>query len=256
MSEIRLYTSPAFSLPGLKHGFFGRTGGVSSGVFESLNCCAHGKEDPLENVLENRRRALQALDPKLTHLCLCTQVHGADVQTISTLPHPCFPGDGMVTNLTGAALGIQTADCVPVLFACTSSGVIGACHGGWKGAVAGIVGNTVEKMVKLGACQSTIHAVVGPCIAQASYEVSGDYYETFLMQSKENQRFFQVLPTGKHLFDLRAYVHQRLEAAGVSHISHVTYDTCADEKNFFSNRRKTLRKEKGFGGQISLIAKV
>jgi YfiH family protein len=142
-----------------------------------------------------------------------------------------------------------------VLFAC-SSGVIGACHAGWKGALAGIVENTVNAMVALGASKDTIRAAVGPCIAQESYEVSQDYRDNFLNQSPENDRFFKELPSKKYLFDIRGYVHHRLEMAGAQQISHVAHDTCQDEAHFFSNRRKTLRNESSFGGQISLIAMV
>ena len=254
---ISLFRSPALRLhaPAACHGFFGRTGGVSHGYFESLNTCAFDKDDSLENVMENRKRALNALHPNLQVLCINNQTHSTDVQVITSLPHTRIAADGMVTRLSSVALGIQTADCVPVLFASTS-GVIGACHAGWKGALAGIVENTIAAMVAMGDQRQDIHAAVGPCIAQESYEVGQEFYDQFLNQSHENSAFFRPLQADTYLFDIRGYVERRLHEVGVEHISHVNYDTCQDEDHFFSNRRRTHRGEPTFGGQISLIAKV
>ena len=254
--KISLFTSLEFKLPGIVHAFFGRTGGVSEGYYDSLNCSFINKEDPLDRVLENRRRALEALTPQVTHLCLNEQIHSPIVQSITALPHVCAKADGMVTNLSHVALGIQTADCVPILFSCEKTKVIGACHAGWKGALAGIVGNTVAAMKDLGASNAAIRAVVGPCIAQASYDVGPEFYDNFVNAHSENDRFFTPTAANKFLFDIRGYVHYRLEEAGLVHISHVRHDTCAEEDHFFSNRRRTIRGEPTFGGQISMIAKV
>ncbi len=257
MSEkISLFTSLEFKLPDIVHAFFGRTGGVSEGYYHSLNCCFVNKDDQLDRVLENRRRALEALTPQVTHLCLNEQIHSANVQTITALPHASAKADGMVTNLSHVALGIQTADCVPVLFSCEKTKVIGACHAGWKGALAGIIANTIAAMKDLGASSAAIRAVVGPCIAQASYEVGPEFYDSFVNAHSKNDRFFTAIEAHKFLFDIRGYVHYRLEEAGLVHISHVCHDTCAEEDYFFSNRRRMIRGEPTFGGQISMIAKV
>lgn len=254
MPAITQFLSPGFVVPGVQYGFFGRTGGVSSGYYSSLNVTA--KRDSLENVLENQRRALQALDSSLDHLIMLEQVHGCQVHVVKNPEGAIVEADGLVTTLEGVALGIQTADCVPVLFSTRGGEVIGACHAGWKGAFAGIVENTVSAMEGLGGARGEIRAVVGPCIAQSSYEVGEDFFKIFYDQDSKNICFFlEGKKAGKFFFDIRGYVSSRLGLAGIGAVSHVDCDTFEQEGYFFSNRRRTLRAEPYFGGQLSAIAK-
>lgn len=252
---INVFVSPELSAQApLRHGFFGRRGGVSHGLFDSLNC-GLDKGDLADNVAQNRARALGALHHEPFSLCLNKQVHGTTVITIDKAPPTPLEGDGMVTATRGLALGILTADCVPVLFYCPHSHVIGACHAGWKGAIGGVTDAVIGSMMDLGAKTDQIIAAVGPCIAQESYEVDAAFRETFLHESPHHGAFFaQGAAPEKFQFDIRAYVHARLNAHGLHNITHVSHDTCAREADFFSFRRTTLRGEKHFGTQISMIA--
>jgi len=244
----------ATSLGSLPHGFFGRRGGVSTGEVAGLNI-GYGSKDDREAIAENRRRAIDAL---LTGAELVTvhQVHSADVVFAGNAwpqderPH----ADAMVTDRPGLLLGILTADCAPILLADEEAGIIGAAHAGWRGALAGVTDSTVEAMVRLGADRDAIAAVVGPCIAKASYEVDDAFRERFLEDDGNNERFFAAGAGDKPHFDLAAYVVNRLRAAGVSTVEALQLDTYADPDRFYSFRRATHRGEADYGRQVSMIA--
>lgn len=251
MDAPRFLTSPLLAAP---HGFFTRDGGVTEGHLGALNCGS--KFDVAENIRENQRRAMEALGLPTERLCILKQTHSITVHTITdTLPARSTEGDAMVTKLPATPLGILTADCMPVLFLDSRAGVIGAAHAGWKGALGGIAEATLAAMEALGAARSDIHAAIGACIRQDSYEVGPEYHERFLSHSSGNAAFFKPSPhVGHFYFDLPGYVKMRLKAAGVSHISDTGIDTCTDEARFFSCRRAFLKGEEGFGNGLSVIS--
>lgn len=228
-----------------RHGFFTRRGGVSTGAYATLNCGLRGEDAPAA-IAENRARAARAIGAEPEALRSLRQVHGAAVMEAGT-PWDALPeADAMVTRTPGIALGIITADCAPVLFADAGAGVIGAAHAGWKGAVSGVLEATIAAMRALGATRIT--AVVGPCIAQASYEVRAD-----LRDAVADPRHFAPGRDAAHFqFDLAGYCLARLDAAGVA-ASSLGLDTLADENRFFSHRRRTLAGGGPLGHQISAI---
>ncbi len=241
-------------LDGVRHGFLGRRGGVSHGIYADLNV-GTGSNDTPEAVLENRNRATMAVAPGAT-LVTVHQVHSPAVVTVTApFEHADRPeADAMVTDRPGLVLGILTADCAPVLFADADAGVIGAAHAGWKGALGGVVAATVDAMVALGARRDAIAAAVGPCIARRSYEVDDAFLLRFQQADADFDRFFTPGRAGHHQFDLEGFVAARLAEAGIGRIAMMDHDTYSDETHFFSYRRTTHRKEADYGRQISLIA--
>ncbi|MCU0838654.1 MAG: peptidoglycan editing factor PgeF [Rhodospirillales bacterium] len=239
------------------HGFFGRAGGVSRGVYASLNCGLASGDD-IERVHTNRGRAADWLGLPPPALVTLRQVHSATVIVVDTpfapdTPPP--PADGLVTRQPALALGILTADCAPVLLADRAAGVVGAAHAGWRGAKSGILARTVDAMASLGARPERIAAVVGPCIAQASYEVGPEFHAAFVADDAQTQQLFARSRREGHFhFDLAGYVQRQLAACGVGQVAVVAADTCADEAQFFSYRRTTLRGERDYGRQLSAIA--
>jgi hypothetical protein len=242
--------------PRIRHGFFTRQGGVSAGIYASLNC-GYGSNDESSNVTENRRRALALIGLPPDALATTYQIHSADVVEV-TKPWPLEARprvDAMVTTRPGLALGIGTADCAPVLLADPAAGVIGAAHAGWRGAVTGVVEAVVRSMVERGAQPARMRAAVGPCIAQASYEVGPEFPQPFLQQDAENRRFFVPSKRAGHfMFDLPGYVVSRLQRLGIGEAASVARDTCAEADMFFSYRRTTLAGEKDYGRGLSVIA--
>ncbi|MGE4045716.1 MAG: peptidoglycan editing factor PgeF [Acetobacteraceae bacterium] len=237
------------------HGFFTRQGGVSGGPFASLNCSLSGQDDRA-HVLENRARAARALDADPVRLAGLTQVHGtAVVQVTDVWPAGAGPkADAMVTDRAGVALGIVTADCAPVLFAHAASGVVGAAHAGWRGALAGVIEATLAAMQDLGADPDGVAACIGPCIGQESYEVAADLRDAVLARNPLDARFFaQGRRTARWQFDLKGYCAERLRQAGVGQIEVLADDTLADDGRFFSHRRRTLSGGGPIGHQISVI---
>ncbi|MEQ1548516.1 MAG: peptidoglycan editing factor PgeF [Chakrabartia sp.] len=237
----------------LPHGFLGRKGGVSTGIYAGLNVGLGSEDDP-NAVAENRKRAAQAVLPNAQIITL-HQVHSADAITV-TVPFEddARPrADALVTNRPGVLLGILTADCAPVLFADKHAGIVGAAHAGWKGALGGVTDATIESMERLGADRSRIVAAVGPCIARASYEVDDRFAQRFEEHDPANERFFSGGRMGHHQFDLEAYVASRLAASGIAHVSLLGMDTYSDADRFFSFRRTTHRNEPDYGRQLSLI---
>lgn len=242
-------------LPGVRHGFFTREGGVSQGVWASLNVGLRNGDAP-EAVALNRARAAAALGLRPEQLVTARQVHGATALVVDgPWDNAAAPeADGLVTARPGLLLGVLSADCGPVLLADPEVGVVAAVHAGWKGALAGIVEATVAAMTGLGARPERIVAAVGPCIAQASYEVGPEFVARFAETDPTSAACFAPGSSPfKALFDLKAYIGARLRQAGVERVELLPHDTCADEKRFFSFRRTTIRGEDRFGLQLSAI---
>jgi len=241
-------------LGGLPHAFLGREGGVSTGVLASLNV-GWGADDGVDKVRENRARAVVAVAPGY-QLVTLYQVHSAEaIQVTAPFEDDSRPrGDALVTDRPGLLLGILTADCVPVLLADRTAGVVGAAHAGWKGAIAGVTDNAITAMEALGADRRRIVAVIGPCIARLSYEVDDAFVTRFTADDPANERFFASGRRPGHAqFDIEAYVTHRLAAAGIGHVLALGEDTYSQPDRFFSFRRATHRGESGYGRQISLI---
>lgn len=238
------------------HGFFTRRGGVSSGRFASLNCSLSGRDDA-EAVRENRARAADALGLPPAALVGLTQVHGIAVAEVTEpWPEEARPqADAMVTRRPGLLLGIVTGDCAPVLFLDAEAGVAGAAHAGWRGAVAGVLEETVAAMERLGAARGRIAAAVGPCIGQPSYEVGPDLRDAVLARDPADARFFAAgRREDRWMFDLPGYCLARLSAAGIGGATALARDTLAEEDAFFSHRRATLAGGGPIGHQLSAIA--
>jgi YfiH family protein len=244
----------AVSLGTCPHGFLGRRGGVSTGELRGLNV-GYGSSDERAAIDENRRRAIAAVLPD-AKLATVHQVHSADVFYVERpwpqdeRPH----ADAMVTDRPGLLLGILTADCAPVLLSDPRAGVVGAAHAGWRGALAGVTDSTVAAMERLGARCEDIHAAVGPCIAQPSYEVDEAFRDRFTDADPGNRRFFATGVAGKPHFELEAYVVHRLLAAGIGEVEALHLDTYADADRFYSYRRATHRGEADYGRQLSAVA--
>ncbi|MCB8821581.1 peptidoglycan editing factor PgeF [Microvirga rosea] len=240
--------------PNLKHAFFTREGGVSEGLYASLNGGLGSSDDP-EKVRENRRRMAEELEVEPDALVSVHQVHSPDAVVVDGPWAGQRPkADAMVTAVPGIALGITTADCGPVLFADPHVGIIGAAHAGWRGAFTGILEATLEAMVNLGARRDKIVAVLGPTISQGAYEVGGDFRARFLEQDPQNESFFIPSERPDHaMFDLPGYIGRRLEKAGIGEFANLGLCTYANEEHFFSYRRSTQRNEPDYGRLISAI---
>lgn len=242
----------ADALRDLRHGFFTRKGGASSGIFAGLNCGV-GSSDQREIVSINRARVADHMGVSKDELMGVHQIHSADVAVISAPGDARPKADAMVANVPGLALGILTADCQPVLFADAEAGVIGAAHAGWKGALDGVLSNTVAAMERLGAARGRIHAVIGPCISQRAYEVGPEFFDDFLSQDPEFSRFFAQGEGDRMMFDLPSFGLHMLREAGVGSAEWTGHCTYSDEGRFYSYRRTTHRKEADYGRLISVI---
>ncbi len=235
------------------HGFLGRRGGISAGVVAGLNT-GLGSGDDEAAVAENRARAAAAVLPGAV-LTGVYQIHSPRCVTVaepwSDAERP--QADALVTGRKGVLLGIVTADCAPVLFADSTAGVVGAAHAGWKGAFTGVIENAVAAMEALGARRANIAAAIGPCIAQASYEVDEGFAARFADADPANAGYFAAGRPGHWQFDLEGYVAHRLEMAGIARVERLGLDTLAAPDRFYSYRRATLRGEPAYGRQISLI---
>ena len=251
MSEVEVIR--AVSLGEFPHGFLGRRGGVSGGELAGLNV-GYGSNDERGAIEENRSRAIAAI-LRDADLATVHQVHSAEVVHVQRpWRHDERPrADAMVSDRPNLLLGILTADCAPVLFADHRAVVVGAAHAGWRGALAGVTDSTIAAMERLGARRDDIHAAVGPCIGQPSYEVDETFRASFLEHDAENARFFVPGPAGKPHFDLEAYLVHRLLAAGIGEVEALNLDTYADPDRFFSYRRATHRGERDYGRQLSAI---
>lgn len=237
----------------IPHGFLGRVGGVSTGIYAGLNCSL-GSGDRREDVLENRRRAVAAIMPGAA-LARVYQIHSPDVVTVTGPINQDEPpkADALVTDRQNILLAVQTADCVPVLFVDAQAGVAGAAHSGWKGAFTGINEATIAAMEALGADRSRIACAIGPCIAQKSYEVDAAFFQRFADADPANERFFLEGKPAHFQFDIEGYVAFRLAAAGISRVECMGEDTYSQPDRFFSYRRSCHLNEPGYGGQMALI---
>jgi len=248
-------THPLLVRAGVRHGFFTRAGGVSTGLYEGLNTGIGSKDDPAA-VAENRARVAAHFGGTADDLAACYQIHSAVARVAEAGWKGDRPeGDATVTGAPGVICAVLTADCAPILLADAEAGVVGAAHAGWKGALTGIVHSTVAAMEALGARPARIAAVVGPCIAQDSYEVGADFEERFEHHDPGSGRFFASgADPDKRLFDLPAFVLWRLEQAGVADAAWTGDDTRADAARFYSNRRAYLNGEPDFGRLMSAIS--
>ena len=248
-------TAPNLDVAGVAHAFFGREGGVSDGIYSSLNC-GPGSGDDREHVIENRRRAMRAFAPPGAKLVTLYQVHGRDAVIVR---EPWEMGkapkaDAMAANVPGIALGILTADCVPVLFADAGSQVIAAAHAGWKGALAGVIESAVGAMEQLGAKRNRIAAAIGPGISQTSYEVGHELRAAVEEAQSDGAQFFFASPRAGHSqFDLGGFVQSRLRRSGIENVFAVPACTYRQDADFFSYRRATHRGEADYGRQLSVI---
>lgn len=241
----------------VRHGFFTREGGVSEGIYASLNC-GLGSSDDRKTVRENRRRAARSLIETDTAPLTCYQVHSAKAVIVDGPFDGAAPqADALATATPGVIVGALAADCAPVLLADAKAGVVAAAHAGWRGAVDGVVDAAVEAMESLGARRGDIAAVVGPCIAQASYEVGLEFEETFLARDPTNARYFHPgKSVEKRQFNLTGYVVDRAKGLGLGQVGFVDADVYPDEARFFSYRRSQHRGEAGYGRLLSAIALV
>jgi polyphenol oxidase len=252
---MTLGSSLLSAIPGLRHAFFTRDGGVSDGIYAGLNGGLGSNDDP-RNVMENRRRMAELIGVAPDHFLSVHQLHSPDAVVASgpwkgaSRPR----ADAIVTRTEGIAIGVTAADCGPILLVDPNARVIGAAHAGWKGALTGILESTVDAMEKLGAERGGMVAAIGPMIRQHSYEVGGEFVERFIEAEADNAVFF--LPSareGHSMFDLAGFIRMRLENAGVLMIDDIGADTYSDER-FYSYRRSVHRKEPDYGRHVHAIA--
>jgi len=243
------------SLTGIRHGFFTRAGGVSEGIYASLNC-GPGSRDAPDNVADNRQRIARHLGATTSDVVTLYQVHSATALPVSgpVAAEDRPKADAVVTATPGLAIGILTADCAPVLFADPDARVVGAAHSGWRGAVGGVLAATVAEMERLGAQRERIRAAIGPCISREAYEVGPEFELEFLKSCSDNTRFFfRNSPNARSHFDLPAFVEEQLKRAGIGRIERQTACTYKNESYFYSYRRSQHREEGDYGRQISAI---
>ncbi len=255
MSAAQFLTAESLRIPGVAHGFFTRLGGVSQGVYASLNGGVGSRDTP-EAVTENRARIAAGLGAAPERLAVPFQIHSPNAVAITELwPETARPRcDGLVTATPGLALGVTGADCGMILFADQRARVIGAAHAGWKGALTGVVEATVTAMERLGARRSDIVAALGPCIGANSYEVGPEFVAAIEAAGDDTARYFAPSRRAGHsMFDLNAYIAERAARAGVGGFEDLRLDTYAGERRFFSYRRATHRKEPDYGRLMSVI---
>ena len=250
------FVSPLLAaLPGLRHTFFTRDGGVSQGIYAGLNGGLGSRDDP-DDVTENRRRMAADMGVDPAHFLTAHQVHSPEV-VVASAPWDAASRprvDAMVTRVEGLALGVTAADCGPVLFADPKARVIGAAHAGWKGALTGVLESTIEAMEKLGAARADMVVAIGPLIRQPSYEVGAEFVERFVREDGDYALFFKPSKRDGHaMFDLGGFIRMRLEHAGIGAIYDNGIDTYPDER-LFSYRRSVHRGETDYGRQIHAIA--
>jgi len=251
---------------GLRHGFFSRQGGVSRGTYESLNA-GRGSNDNPDHIIENRKRIAASLTSKTTPLLSLWQCHSTDVLIVDAPLGTARPkADGLVTQTPGLALSVLAADCGPVLFHDPVSGTIGACHAGWRGALAGITDQTINAMESLGANRPDIRAVLGPCISQSAYEVGPKFRDSFCAEDERYDRFFTLNPQHKATFpsqistgidrphfDLKGFITAKLRHAGVTRIDALADCTYSQPERYFSYRYNTHHNVDDYGRNISAI---
>lgn len=254
MTLLPALTSPLLNLPGVRHAFFTRQGGVSKGIYDSLNVGRGSGDDPAD-VVQNRARCAGYFGLAAPALSTCYQIHSPTVLIADAPWGDERPqADGLATTQAGILCGALAADCAPILLADPQARVVASAHAGWKGALAGVAEAAVAQMIVLGAKPENIVAVVGPCIGQASYEVGLEFLQSFVVVDPAHETFFAAGETAeKRMFDLPGFVLGRLRAAGVQTCEWIGHDTCAEENLFFSNRRAFKRGEPDFGRLLSAI---
>ena len=250
-----LTAPPLAEVPGVRHGFFTRRGGVSEGIYATLNT-GRGSRDAPQAVRENRCRARMALDatylatPHQRHTNICATITNPDDWPFDAPP----VADAIATTVPGLMVAVNTADCGPILFADAQARVVAAAHAGWRGAIGGVLEATIAAMEALGATRSAIIAAVGPCISRAAYEVGPEFRQRFLEEDTANARFFDDAPRAGHaMFDLPGYIAHRLRAAGIGDVHVLGRCTHGEEELFFSYRRACQRGEDDYGRQLSGI---
>jgi len=238
----------------VRHGFFGRRGGVSAGIYASLNAGTGSQDDP-DATRENRTRIAAAFGAPLDHLLGVHQVHSPHAVLVSApwrgeRPH----ADGLVTTTPGLVISVLTADCTPVLLADAEAGIVGAAHAGWKGAIGGVLKSTIALMQEQGAALERISAAIGPCIHQTSYEVGAEFEQRFRAENESHARYFASGEDGKFQFDLPGFCADKLRAAGLTRIETLPLDTYAHEDWLYSHRRSVHRAEGDYGRNCAAIA--
>jgi len=242
------------NISNLKHCFFSRKNGVSKGIYNSLNC-GLGSKDDKNNVIQNIDIVCKKLNCEKKPIVALNQNHGNKVVCFNNQEDVKnkIIGDAIVTTLKNVGISVLTADCVPILFYNPKKKIVGCVHAGWKGALNGIIENTVDKFLELNSSTIDLVAAIGPCINHHHYEVGHDFYKKFVDQNKNNQQFFIVLNDKKYLFNIRNYINAKLIRLGINNIDHIEMDTFSNKENFFSYRRSKKNDDKDYGRCISVI---
>ena len=242
------------NISNLKHCFFSRKNGVSKGIYNSLNCGINSKDNK-ENVIQNINIVSKKLNCEKKPIVALNQNHGNKVVCFNNQEDVKnkIIGDAIVTTLKNVGISVLTADCAPILFYNPQKKIAGCVHAGWKGALNGIIENTVDKFLELDSNTRNLVAAVGPCISHHHYEVGQDFYKKFVDQNKNNQQFFIVLNDKKYLFNIRSYINAKLIRLGINNIDHIEMDTFSNKENFFSYRRSKKNDDKDYGRCISVI---
>ena len=242
------------SFKNINHCFFSKNGGVSSGIYSSLNC-GTGSDDKKENILKNLDIVSKKIGLNNKNLFIMNQTHSNKVIVINdTNKHiHRFSSDALVTNKKDVTISVLTADCVPVLIYDEVNEIIGSIHAGWRGALSGIIENTLNEFIKINKNRK-INVAIGPCIGLDSYEVGREFYSTFVQKSKKNKKFFLTIKKNKYLFDLRKFVNSKFEKFQVNQVENIDFDTFREDKKFFSFRRSKQAGEKDYGRCISVIS--
>ena len=245
------YSKKLKKFKNIKHCFFSRKGGFSKGIYKSLNC-GRGSKDKKKNILKNLNFISKKMLVSKNKLILMNQTHSAKVIEINKINYKKkINSDAMITKIKGIALGVLTADCVPIIIYDIKNEIVGCIHAGWKGALSGIITNTVNKIKKLNSANK-IYASIGPCIGEKSYEVDTNFYKKFLNNSKKNVKYFSNKNKNKKLFNLRKFIADKLIELNVK-VDHVNHDTFKEKMNFFSYRRSVKLKQNDYGRCVSVI---
>tara|TARA_B110000438_G_scaffold251595_1_gene256108 strand:+ start:849 stop:1610 length:762 start_codon:yes stop_codon:yes gene_type:complete len=238
----------------LKHCFFSRKNGFSKGLYQSLNC-GLGSKDSKEDVIKNLEVVKNKIECKKKSLITLNQMHSSEVvyfKNIDSIKNK-LNGDAMVTKVKNTALGVLTADCASILFYNPRKKIIGCAHSGWKGALNGIIPNTVSKFNELDGKNEDLIVAVGPCLGKNNFEVKNDFYEKFMLKNYKNNEFFEKKNNNTYLFDLRYFINKKLRSLGINNIENIKIDTYADSENFYSYRRSCHQGRKDYGRCISVI---
>jgi len=248
------FSSKLNKFKNIRHCFFSRKNGVSEGYYESLNC-GLGSNDKKENVLKNIKLVSEKISCEEKFLITLNQKHTNQVIHFNnkSLVQDKLTGDAIVCEVKNIGIGVLTADCAPVLFYDHEKKIIACAHTGWKGALNGVIRNTLKKFKELNSNNNNIIAVVGPCISKKNYEVKTDFFKRFISQDKNNQKFFDKLSKEKYMFDLRGFINKEILNLNINNIENVEMDTFSNKDYFYSYRRSCHNKEEDYGRCISVI---